>query len=81
MSLELCLFGESIENFANSAKVSILGNFLGNFLVVFDQKQLGLFIFLLYKCHNKNVCLFNLADHNFPLFGKSLENFAYSAKV
>jgi hypothetical protein len=91
MSGELCLFGKSLEIFASPEKVKrtlpiqqkspIWVNFLGNFLVEFDQKQWGLFIFLLYKCHNKKVCLFNLADHNFPLFGKSLETFHYLAKV
>jgi hypothetical protein len=79
MSRELCLFGESLENFAYSVKVSDLGKFLGIFLVKFEQKQWGL-VFLLYKCHNKSLFI-HLADHKFPLFGKSLEIFAYSAKV
>jgi hypothetical protein len=68
---------ESLEIFAYLAKASDLGKFLGIFFVKFDQKHWGLFIFLALK-----VCLFIWQTTTFHyIFGKSLENFAYSEKV
>jgi hypothetical protein len=55
-------------------------NFWEFFLSNVTKNSGNCLFFLLYKCHNIKVCLFNLADHNFSLFNKSLDTFHYSQK-
>jgi hypothetical protein len=92
-SRDLCLFGESLENFAYSAKVSDSGKFLRFFWSNLTKNRGDCLFFLFFfalqvpekslfiQSGRPQLSTIRQKSKDLCLFGKSPENFAYSAKA